>query len=698
MTRTLALVVAFLLSGFVVEAQPESPVAPNSWRPEVVSAPGVDAKGDLNLSIPILSVPGRGGMSYPIVFSYSSSVLASAQGSYTSNWLPTGWRFNPGSITREVFGGEVYDPSGSPASTDWTVSYVDFADETVEFQPDRYSITLPSGSAAMSPAGTLLNRVGWKVVAMMDQDPNGNPQPVDFDSGVFGDTPTGQYPQNGNIATTPRGDYTGFVVLTPDGTRHVFERPLIGTIEVTRGLYTWEPDGMGGWEWKQALFGDETERQFYVRSWDLSYILGPNYIGEDAPHAGDATGEWIILETRSYNGPRDREGWPGTHPLSLNESSRLQRVITPTHCALIFPGASLGAPAQSATSRISSIQLIRRSDASYFDEQQTGSPCVGDLVREVSFANSTITSVASDGVTSEVLHRFTYTPGNSTSNTIDELGYRSNGGGRLETWTTSTGGTITVEYEADVVKANHEVYAIPAYDIPMDPTGMIIDINEQLSSYSPNSTGTPRTMFGRRVASISVDDGSGRKTITDYSYGSGTLSAIPAHAVKGSVPDAYISSRRNDLINMATNRAQADVYYSWIKEEMRGEVSGTTENDVGSKTTTYSQGVPPRTMLWTTPHGSIIVQTNGVGDWGRPLQVMYEDESGCVVRKVTLGQDGSTTLNGNVVWPFSQDIQNHAIATLFLREEGRSGVGSRRVVDYAPSDPSDPSTCISISP
>ena len=77
----------------------------NLVHPDLWSIPGlpsseVGSTGDLNLQIPILTVPGR-GIDFPITFNYSSDIKVDQQAS----WIGLGWSFDPGSITREVDGG-----------------------------------------------------------------------------------------------------------------------------------------------------------------------------------------------------------------------------------------------------------------------------------------------------------------------------------------------------------------------------------------------------------------------------------------------------------------------------------------------------------------------------------------------------------------------------------------------------------------
>ena len=56
--------------------------------------------GDMTLGVPLLTVPGRGGMSFPITLSYSAGITVGQE----SSWVGLGWNLAPGAITRNVNG------------------------------------------------------------------------------------------------------------------------------------------------------------------------------------------------------------------------------------------------------------------------------------------------------------------------------------------------------------------------------------------------------------------------------------------------------------------------------------------------------------------------------------------------------------------------------------------------------------------
>ena len=53
--------VSRLSAGAQVDPFDRYTTRPDQWRPASPAAPGVDARGDLSLSIPLLTVPGRAG-------------------------------------------------------------------------------------------------------------------------------------------------------------------------------------------------------------------------------------------------------------------------------------------------------------------------------------------------------------------------------------------------------------------------------------------------------------------------------------------------------------------------------------------------------------------------------------------------------------------------------------------------------------
>lgn len=82
---------------------PDLPQRPNldSYRADdIASQGGVSYSGDLALSIPLLTIPGRNGHDFPIVLQYNSNI---SQRQFAS-WVGLGWSLEIGSIERSVLG------------------------------------------------------------------------------------------------------------------------------------------------------------------------------------------------------------------------------------------------------------------------------------------------------------------------------------------------------------------------------------------------------------------------------------------------------------------------------------------------------------------------------------------------------------------------------------------------------------------
>ena len=99
--------------------------------PEVYSfnappGPNVDLfTGDLSFGLPLMDVPGRGGMSHPISLGYSAGVKVGQE----SSWVGLGWNLAPGAIVRHVRGipdDYRWDNSNSIARSSFSQSSLDY--------------------------------------------------------------------------------------------------------------------------------------------------------------------------------------------------------------------------------------------------------------------------------------------------------------------------------------------------------------------------------------------------------------------------------------------------------------------------------------------------------------------------------------------------------------------------------------------
>lgn len=79
--------------------------ADNVTQPEIYqfkfnSAGSVDYHGDYSAQIPLMTVPGRGGLDQPITLTYKSGITTDQR----ATWVGLGWNLNPGTITRVING------------------------------------------------------------------------------------------------------------------------------------------------------------------------------------------------------------------------------------------------------------------------------------------------------------------------------------------------------------------------------------------------------------------------------------------------------------------------------------------------------------------------------------------------------------------------------------------------------------------
>jgi hypothetical protein len=184
---------------------------PEVWRPAKPIEPGVDAQGDLGLSVPVLTVPGRNGLDFQVNFSYRSSIKPSQE----SGWIGLGWNFDPGSVTRDV---QNLNIAGTPCQL-YNVDYTAIP----AYQQDLYNVTTPAGSftmgrylagqATVSPARLTTGNFAalewrpWKIEYEVQT-------PVAV-SGV-----ESEVLQNG--VYTNKEEFRKFIITAEDGTRYIF--------------------------------------------------------------------------------------------------------------------------------------------------------------------------------------------------------------------------------------------------------------------------------------------------------------------------------------------------------------------------------------------------------------------------------------------------------------------------------------------
>ncbi len=305
------LVFAMLLAPGSVQSQTilnEYAAQPDTWRPAQISAPGVDAKGDLNLSIPVMTIPGRNGLDFDVVFGYTSGIKVRQQAS----WIGLGWSFDPGSIARDV----QTMVAGGPFTTDDGM--------LASQQPDLYYVTKPGESFTMvrhDPLAIPGNQLPSRLSPTEFYPLNNKPVRVEYDwvdsvkIGIYWTKELVLKPPT--ALSTSKGDYESFVVTDPDGKRYVFANPLIQSNEGRKRI--------GSATYKK--------QRYYISSWRLIAILGRDYTGPIPSHPSQisktADGSWIKFYYQTRTATRDAE-------LSVpyvKQIAYVSAIETPTHKA-----------------------------------------------------------------------------------------------------------------------------------------------------------------------------------------------------------------------------------------------------------------------------------------------------------------------------------------------------------------------------
>lgn len=283
----------------------------------------VGSTGALNISIPLLTVPGRGGLDFPITLGYAAGIKTRQQAS----WVGLGWNLDFGSITRVVRLLPDYD---SVRTEKLNHDYSDY-----------YLVSLPNFSSVMNqmdtirtnpPKFVLENTNSWKVFATYKsysglRIPFDNDYSHNWDSAYYIDTDQWKSgtvvifdnnPFNGvsiGHRDTAFRDIDKFVLTSPDGFRYVFGMPLRSE------------DRMN------------TVVMEYNSNWRLTAILGPDYVdgGKDSLNPCDSNevgckGSWIYFKYRNVENMRLRKY---DNPNLLMQVTYPDTIYTPLH-KLVF--------------------------------------------------------------------------------------------------------------------------------------------------------------------------------------------------------------------------------------------------------------------------------------------------------------------------------------------------------------------------
>lgn len=244
--------------------------------------PGVDARGDLSLAIPLMTVPGRGGLDFDLTAHYRSGI----QVMQSASWIGLGWSLDLGSITRHPLGG-----INNHEQADFAHALPGYGG-VIQSQPDVYSINM-SNSSTLVYSVTLENTDPGIPFDPANSETSGPCSGSNLYSRYYF-VPSPWRPWKFCYATSEpvtvdnkstginlnpnRRDFSRFIVTIEDGTRYVYAMPTLS----------------------HAFFPPNSTSHTFVSTWRLKAVLAPNYSGPTIPDEG-SSGGWIKIVYKTWD-------------------------------------------------------------------------------------------------------------------------------------------------------------------------------------------------------------------------------------------------------------------------------------------------------------------------------------------------------------------------------------------------------------
>ncbi len=604
---------------------------PDLWRPAMETTSRVDAKGDLNLSIPVMTIPGRNGLDFDIVFRYRSGISAKQ----TSSWIGTGWSFDPGSITRDV----------RSMLQDGIGYNVDFTD-VAEVQPDLYYVTSPAGAFTLvrhntgvgsttgaPPSGSVNDffRTDWR------------PWKIEYETGYldFGsmnhvDCICTQVIAPGSGGTIAKDDIISWTLTDEGGRRYVFAHP---TLDSFVGVYS-----------NQNLHAME----YFVGAWRLIAILGRDYDGEIPIQPADLTasspGSWIKFEYSDPNAVSytdvDLTGFG-----AVKQASYLTAIETPTHRAefLSIPKTTVEIwPDQwegglnSIYKQLSSIQLytLAGSHPELIIKEVTVEQSAG-ISGYTGTERLSLDAIAyygvdgSSGVAELPGYRFSYygtTTGtlNDYTDDLDDFGYYNaedysyinTDSSDAASWSLRTI-VHPVGFLEEFIYSNDEIcnycgegllddylYPIPYREYTYFPDGLTFTDKNMSISSSRTRQGGARVIAVNRYESESTS----LYSTTRYQYQGGRVSGVPSAFLERQYPSVFFKN---------VNRGQSAVYYNRVRKINPDETW--TETYYSTDLSHPGVTVPIKTVVFQKDSDRLVITGNEDITWGRPYRVVSSE-------------------------------------------------------------------------
>lgn len=537
----------------------------------------VNAKGDLSLSIPVLTVPGSNDLDFQVSFSYKSGILFHQ----TASWIGLGWNFDPGSITRDVQGNMIINDSyGSPHTYG-----VDNNDESsFTYLPDDYYLSLPEKGTFTLYRTNLPQFNEFGISPFL--------HPFNGDHGFYPEQykpykitaltdATYDYPGNYFVEE----DITGFEVVTDDGYRYYFGLPSLAIyISYTGG----------------------NPYQYHPNVWRLLAIAGPDFAGDinsllqgddyqisnlGPTHAYNQLGnytDWIKLEY----GFDDTSIFCDQHagPSHLLQHSYLRWVITPTHYARFYTDSrndidlreDPNYSTQAFYKKLTKIELYTRdyqlvqsvelTHDYLLGQQYHYNPVQGDNNGKLTLKNITTKSYNGQALPGYSFEYVDYNPEWDFRPDVfyyDGYGYYNEaetpriGIDRVtsdaKAWSLKsiiypTGGSESYYYDNDEINDTQLKYIFKS---KIEPAQIVwFNFNNWAGSYSCRRQG------GTRVTKIVRKNGMGDSLQITYSYGPGHVPSVPPQLLPWINLDMLIAKNEFHVYK----RGDLDVVYEWVKK------------------------------------------------------------------------------------------------------------------------------------
>lgn len=260
--------------------------------------------GDLNVHIPLLTVPGRNGLNYDIDLDWISGNGVSAQES--ASWVGLGWNLSQYQIT--------CNPNYIIKSSVTNSADVKYDNHVCNLSKDVYNLSYPGGSTQIRQFSHDNNKwypLKWSAIKIETEEVNNESISI-------------QYENQSPVLRSIYKDFKRFIVTGVDGTKYIYSQRLKKLSEKTLVNHCNCDPGPDN---------EDTHGYYYV--FKLTAILGPDYVdgGGDKYTPDDAgtpdKGNWIKL---IYSIPKVK--MTDNNYGLLMEINYLSEIQTPTHKAV----------------------------------------------------------------------------------------------------------------------------------------------------------------------------------------------------------------------------------------------------------------------------------------------------------------------------------------------------------------------------